>query len=235
MRKPLGVIFDFGGTVLSHGDIDVIGGNRRLYELAVNKNDVSFDDVRRSVERVTDWVEPLKNGLMVELTCESLNRLIYAPLGLTFDLTPAELEKEFWRASLKYSPVPGIYELLDLLELHDIKTGILSNSMYRAAMQEEELAGHNLAHRFSFIVTSADYGVRKLHPFIFNVAVKKTGMNPADIWFVGDTPGHDIKGALNAGLYPVWLNRRNEPRALNGDYLEVVGFDELRKVIEKLV
>jgi putative hydrolase of the HAD superfamily len=136
---------------------------------------------------------------------------------------------------LKYSPVPGIYELLDLLELHDIKTGILSNSMYRAAVQEEELAMHNLAHRFSFIVTSADYGVRKPHPLIFDVAVKKIGLNPADIWFVGDTPGQDIKGALDAGLYPVWLNRYKEPRALNGEYLEVAGLNKLRKVIEKLV
>jgi FMN phosphatase YigB (HAD superfamily) len=141
MRKPLGVIFDFAGTVLSHGDIDVIGGNRRLYELAGNKNRVSFEDVRQSVEKVTDWIEPLKNASMVELNCETLNRLIYAPLGLTFALTPAELEKEFWNASLKYSPVPGIYELLDLLELNNVKTGILSNSMYCARIQEEELAG----------------------------------------------------------------------------------------------
>jgi putative hydrolase of the HAD superfamily len=235
MHKPLGVIFDFGGTVLSHGVIDVIGGNRRLYELAVNKNGVGFDDVRRSVEKVTDWIEPLKNSSMVELTCESLNRLIYDPLGLTFALTPAELEKEFWRASLKYSPVPGIYDLLDLLDLHDIKTGILSNSMYRAAMQAEELAAHNLAHRFSFIITSADYGVRKPHPFIFAVAVKKIDLIPDDIWFVGDTPGQDIKGALDADLYPVWLNRGNEPRALDGDYLVVGSLDELRKVIAKLV
>jgi FMN phosphatase YigB (HAD superfamily) len=65
--------------------------------------------------------------------------------------------------------------------------------------------------------------------------VKKIGLNPADIWFVGDTPGHDIKGALDVGLYPVWLNPRNEPRALTGGYLEVTGLDELRKIIEMLV
>jgi putative hydrolase of the HAD superfamily len=83
-------------------------------------------------------------------------------------------------------------------------------------------------------ITSADYGVRKPHKYIFQVAVQKIGLEPANIWFVGDTPGHDIKGALGAGLYPVWLNCRNEPKTLDGDYLEIKTLHELKQRIENL-
>ena len=234
IRKPLGVIFDFGNTVLRQEWFDTLAGNRRLLELADNHAGVTIEDVRAAAEEVTRWIEPVKNESMIEITCQSLSRLIYGPLGLTFSASPAELEREFWQASLKYAPMNGIHELLDTLETQGIRTGILSNSMYGAAMKREELARHNLAHRFSFIVTSADYGVRKPHKFIFRVAVKKMGLDPADIWFVGDTPQQDIRGALGAGLYPVWLNWRQEPRAVDGDYLEVGTLDELRQEIERL-
>ena len=231
MHKPKGIIFDYGDTVLNLVSFDALAGNRRLLEIADNHHGVTIDEARAAAEAISRWIDPARDAAMLEIPCRSLNRLIYEPLGVTFSVSDAALEKEFWAASSSYKPAEGIYELLDTLESHGIKAGVLSNTIFSAATLRGELARHKLARRFSFIVTSADYGVRKPHRFIFEAAIKKMGLKPAEIWFVGDTPQHDIRGALDAGLYPVWLNRHGEPCTVSGDYLEI---NNLRELGEKL-
>ena len=66
------------------------------------------------------------------------------------------------------------------------------------------------------------------------MAVKKMELVPSDIWFVGDKPEYDILGALDAGLYPVWYNWRNEPISIEGEFLVVHNMRELRGKIESL-
>jgi putative hydrolase of the HAD superfamily len=233
MRRPLGIIFDFGDTILHLESFDTLAGNRRLLEiasinpgLAAEEVQTAFDDLR-SMDRARD-------ESMIEFDCQTLHRLIYETLGISFPVSYAETEREFWRASVKYVPVPGIFELLDVLEAHGIKTGVVSNTIFSSSVLMEELAGHNLAHRFSFVISSGDYGIRKPHAYIFRVAVKKLGLAPGDVWFVGDKPDYDIKGALDYRLYPVWYNRRRALRTLEGDYLEIAALSDLKDVIVHL-
>jgi putative hydrolase of the HAD superfamily len=233
MHRPSGVIFDFGDTVLHVESFDALAGNRRLLELAEVNPGVTAEDVQ-AIAGELDWMDRARDESMIEYDCQSLHRLLYDTLGVTFRISYAETEKEFWRASIKCVPVPGIFELLDTLESNGIKTGILSNTIFSSSVLKEELAKHNLAHRFSFVISSGDYGVRKPHRHIFRIAVKKMKLEPENIWFIGDKPDYDVRGALDAGLYPVWYNWRKEPRTLEGDYLEVRALSELKDEIERL-
>jgi HAD superfamily hydrolase (TIGR01549 family) len=234
MHGPLGIIFDFGDTVLNLESFDTLAGNRRLLELAsVNPGltaaevQAAFDDLR--------WLERVRDETMLEFNCQTLHRLVYETLGISFPFDYAETEREFWQASVKYVPVPGIFGLLNVLEANGIKTGIISNTIFSSSILAEELAGHRLAHRFSFVISSGDYGFRKPHANIFRVAVKKLALDPGYIWFVGDKPEYDIKGALDYGLFPVWLNWQGEPRVLDGDYLEVKDLHELSEKIQHII
>jgi HAD superfamily hydrolase (TIGR01549 family) len=179
-------------------------------------------------------MDGIREKSMIEISAETFDRLLFDLLGMTFRVNYDELEKEFWKAATDYRPVPGIYALLDFLEANNVKTGIISNTIYHASTLMEELERHNLAQRFSFLISSADYGVRKPHKYIFQVALKKTGLPASDIWFVGDKLDYDIKGALGAGIYPVWYNCHNESGTVDGDYLEIKSLDELKKKIEQL-
>jgi putative hydrolase of the HAD superfamily len=172
---------------------------------------------------------------MIEFDCQTLHRLVYETLGISFSISYVETEREFWRSSVKYAPMPGIYDLLDVLEAKGIKTGIVSNTIFSSAILSEELAMHDLARRFSFVVSSGDYGIRKPHVYIFRLAANKLGLPPSRIWFVGDKPDYDIKGALDSGLYPVWFNWRHETRAMDGDYLEITALTDLKDEILRLV
>ncbi|MBN1161730.1 MAG: HAD family hydrolase [Dehalococcoidales bacterium] len=233
MRRPLGVLFDFGDTVLHLDSLDTLAGNRRLLEFAEVNPGISAEDVQSVVDEFR-WIYTARDESMIEHGCQSFQRLLYDTLGVSFRIGYTELEREFWNASVKYSPVTGIYELLDMLEARGIITGIISNTIFCSSVLKEELAKHNLENRFSFLITSADYGVRKPHPHIFRIAVKKMNLETADIWFIGDKPDFDIKGAIDYGLYPVWYNWRNEKILPEGDYLEVKTLQELLEKIELL-
>jgi putative hydrolase of the HAD superfamily len=232
--RPRGVIFDLGDTVLHEDSYDTLAGNRRLLELAEHNPGITAEDVQEVAEKIFAWMDHTRDESMIEITCEAYNRLLYEPLGITFRVGYDELEKEFWKAASAYTPAPGIYSLLDVLEENRIKTGIISNTICHASTLIEELEKHNLARRFSFVLASADYGIRKPHKYIFQVAIKKMGLLPSEIWFVGDKQDYDIKGALDSGLFPVWYNWRNEPRTINGDYLEIKSLDELKREIDRL-
>lgn len=233
MRRPYGVIFDFGDTVLHIESFDSLAGNRRLLEFAETNPGVTAEDVQVVADEI-GWMDQARDESMIEFGCQSLQRLLYETLGVSFRISYSEMEREFWNAAVKFTPVAGISELLDTLQAHGIKVGILSNTIFCSSILKEELAKHNLAHRFLFVVTSGDYGVRKPHRHIFRIAVRKMNLEPVDIWFVGDKPDYDIKGALDYGLYPVWYNWRKEPKTIDGDYLEVKDLYELREKIERL-
>jgi putative hydrolase of the HAD superfamily len=232
IRIPRGVLFDLGDTVIQLESQDNLEGNRHMLEYADINPGITAEDALAIIAKIFSWYDSVRDKSMQETSFTSINRLVYDTLGITFSISYDELEKVFWEGSLSYAPVEGIFELLDVLDTGGIKTGIISNSIFSANILEDELKKNNLDHRFSFLISSADYGIRKPHPYIFRVAVQKLGLAPRDIWFIGDIMEYDVRGALNAGLYPVWLNRRKEKATIDGDYLEVSDLHQLRGKIE---
>jgi HAD superfamily hydrolase (TIGR01662 family) len=63
---------------------------------------------------------------------------------------------------------------------------------------------------FEVLVTSADCGIRKPHPHIFQIALDHFSIQPGQAVMVGDTLEADIAGANSLGIYSVWLTRRAE-------------------------
>ena len=60
---------------------------------------------------------------------------------------------------------------------------------------------------FDFQVSAADVKAAKPHPAMFVRAMQQAGVNPQHTLHVGDHPLHDVKGARNAGIDVVWLQR----------------------------
>jgi putative hydrolase of the HAD superfamily len=234
MHKPLGVIFDFGDTVLHQESFDPVTGNNRLLEFATNNAGLTATDVQLVADEIGREVNQLRDESHIEFHVQSFQRLLYETLGLSFRISYFQMEREFWNAAVKLTPVEGISDVLETLEAHHIKAGIVSNTTFSGATLREELAKHNLAHRFSFVISSGDYGFRKPNPRIFEVAIKKMNLNRQDIWFVGDKPEYDIKGAVACGLCPVWYNARNEATSIDFDCLVVRNWREFREKLDSL-
>ena len=62
-------------------------------------------------------------------------------------------------------------------------------------------------------VSSAEVGVSKPSPEIFETALKKAGVEAKSCIHVGDDYEDDIVGASNAGIASIWLNHqhKNDP------------------------
>ena len=234
MQRPAGVIFDLGDTVLHQEWLSMVAGSKRLLEFADSTPDLTAEEIQLVADEISQEVQQIRDGSMVEFGTQSFQRFLYEHLGISFSISFQEMEREFWNAAITYLPSEGIFDVLDTLEKNRIKTGILSNSSFTGAVLEEELTKHNLAHRFSFLISSIDYGFRKPHKRLFQIAVRKMNLEPQDIWFVGDRLEYDIRGAIDYGLYPVWYNPEGKPGEIDGEYLEVRSWHEFQERVNLL-
>ena len=93
-----------------------------------------------------------------------------------------------------------------------------------------DLQAIGLAHHFKVSVAASQIGSAKPDAAIFHAACRELGVNPADAVYVGDDVLLDIKGAQQAGLRAVWLNRSDSMQHLEHGVVPdaiVANFDEL--------
>ena len=69
------------------------------------------------------------------------------------------------------------------------------------------LAREGIAHLFETIVISDEIGWRKPKPIIFQTALARMKLRPAEALFVGDRADIDVLGARGVGMPTAWINR----------------------------
>jgi HAD superfamily hydrolase (TIGR01549 family) len=102
-------------------------------------------------------------------------------------------------------PMPGALETLEKLKGR-YRLGLISNFTYSPTVTRalDELG---LSPYFETVVISADLGIRKPSPVIFDKAMADMGLNePEKAMFVGDDVDADIMGALKSGMLPVLIS-----------------------------
>jgi putative hydrolase of the HAD superfamily len=229
VRRPQGIIFDYGDTVMSEESFSLLRGYSKLLEFANIGVTATAEELVGITTAIAREIDLLKRQTCLEHSLQSFFRLAFERLGISFNIGYAEMEREFWKAAVVHRPSEGLTEFLDWLESCGIKTGILSNVSFSGSVLMEDLAKHHLAHRFSFLVASSDYGIRKPNPRIFEVAIKKMGFPASEIWFVGDRLDNDIQGAIVAGLFPAWFNLRGIANQEGLPCLEFRTWQDLRE------
>lgn len=96
-------------------------------------------------------------------------------------------------------PYPHVRETLIRLKELGLKLGIVSDAPRIQAWLR--LAEMNLVEFFDVVIALEDTGHKKPSSMPFRQAIKKLGVKPAEILFVGDNPGRDIKGAKAVGMH----------------------------------
>lgn len=96
---------------------------------------------------------------------------------------------------------PGAHAALQRLKDSGLKLGIVSNFDTRL---RPILKGLGLDQLFDTIVISAEIGVEKPNPIIFEAACQELGVLPEEAVHVGDDRRNDIFGARDAGCF-AWL------------------------------
>ncbi|MFB6843051.1 HAD family hydrolase [Streptomyces sp. NPDC056361] len=99
---------------------------------------------------------------------------------------------------------PDALPVLDLLA-GDYRHAVLSNSSIHA--QEPKLRALGVRDRFEAVLCAAELGFAKPAPEAFHAACTALGLPPEEIAYVGDQPDTDARGAAEAGLLGIWLDR----------------------------
>ena len=98
---------------------------------------------------------------------------------------------------------PDTMECLRILK-KKYKLGIIANQIPGV---EKRLDGMGIRRYFDLIVSSAEEGVAKPDPRIFNIALTRAGCAPEQAVMIGDRIDNDIVPAKQIGMKTVWIKQ----------------------------
>ena len=204
LETPEAVVFDLGDTIFHTEEYDRTAGIRALLEHVVDDRGMSVEKIARRSEEIDNRLEKSCAAEHIEYRQRDFHRLLYGSFGLSFTIPEEEAERLYWKSSLTLALEPGVEEALATLEARNIRRAVISNAVYGSTVLRGELDRLGVAKYFEFVMSSADYGVRKPDPLLFEVARVRLGLKKSKCWYVGNLVEADMGGAKRAGWQPVW-------------------------------
>jgi putative hydrolase of the HAD superfamily len=132
---------------------------------------------------------------------------------LVTELTPV-LRPDGRASALWRMVMPGVPQALERLQGQGLTLGVVSNSDGTCAQSLDE-AG--LLHYMNFVIDSAEAGVEKPDPRIFEIALARCGADARRTLYVGDLYHADVVGARGAGLHALLLDPHGDWPPLDCD------------------
>jgi putative hydrolase of the HAD superfamily len=102
---------------------------------------------------------------------------------------------------------------LEALRERRLRLGILSNTQ---SFDLEFLRTRAVENLVDVVCLSCDLGRLKPDPFVFGEACRRLGLQPGQVLMVGDSAEDDVRGALEAGLSALHLDRAGTADPLPG-------------------
>ena len=239
MEKPKMVLFDYGQTLVAEQKFDGVKGTEAVLQYATkNKYHLTAEQVQAKADelnREAGRFDPEKRHLLqIEIPNTMFTPYLYESQGIEIALSSAEIDTVFWNAAAPGAPTEGIERFLEYLKDKGIRTGVISNISYDPSVVAERINRLLPENAFEFILTSSHFMFRKPNKRIFDLALEKAGLQPGEVWYVGDQYECDVKGSLHAGLLPVWyIGAIGLPYTEDESILTVTDWDELRRRMEE--
>jgi HAD superfamily hydrolase (TIGR01509 family) len=184
MPAAKAVVFDLDGLMFN---------TEELYQ------EVGTELLRR---RGYEFTEELLDQMMGRPSHIALQLMIDAhTLKATVEELLAETDEIFPRIlAERLAPMPGLIELLETLERHEIPKGIATSS--RRTFVEHVLGCFDFAPRFAPILTAEDITSGKPHPEIYLKAAERLKVPPAEMLVLEDSQ-NGCRAAVAAGAIAV--------------------------------
>ena len=216
------LLFDLGGTLWAHKDDAVILACEQAADqlaLACLRQHVGFDFfgrmdavvagalLRKVVEksiRVKTRENPLYEPDFIQTTGEALQGL--GVPGVDNRLGEAIYEALRVRSADSRELFEDTISTLDALKRRGYLLGVVSNRHYGGKPFREDVREMGLLNYFDYshMAISADLGIRKPHPDIFNYTLNALCVPPEEAAMVGDSLRADIAGAKMLHIAAIW-------------------------------
>ncbi|MCL2554922.1 MAG: HAD family hydrolase [Actinomycetia bacterium] len=149
---------------------------------------------------------------------------------LSRPLSDEEADAWFGRHVVHYeaawSLFPDTVPVLDVLA-GEYRHAVLSNSAFDH--QDRKLRVLGVRDRFEVLLCAAELGVSKPEAAAFHAACRALDLPPHEVAYVGNEPDIDARGAADAGLFGIWLDRRGSGD--RPDLTRITGLAELPAVL----
>ena len=163
------IIFDVGGVLLKTQDRSFRNSLEEKYDLEPGGS-----------EHLVFSSKAAQSAQRGEITIHALWRTVANALGLD-ELEIREFKKQFWAGDQLDQT---LIELIGKLKNH-YKTAIISN--YTDELHNDLHNRFQISHLFDYIVVSAIEGVMKPDNRIFEITLKRLGIEPEESVFIDDS------------------------------------------------
>ncbi|MEU6555402.1 HAD family hydrolase [Streptomyces sp. NPDC046915] len=199
------VVWDVDDTLFDYTTADRIGMRDHLAAEGLLLGYASPEEAVLRWREITDqqWARFSAGELSFEAQRQERVRVF-----LGQGLTDAEADAWFRRYVAHYEAAwalfPDVLPVLDALAASH-RHAVLSNSSIH--VQERKLRTLGVRDRFEAVLCAAELGVSKPEARAFLAACEALGLPPHEVAYVGDHPEIDGRGAAEAGLRSVWIDR----------------------------
>ncbi len=100
--------------------------------------------------------------------------------------------------------IPGAVETLTCLRGLGTRLGLITNGDSKG--QRYKIHTFGLEPYFDLIQIEGEAGLGKPEDGVYELALEKLGVSPAEAWMVGDDLVWDIQAAQKAGLHAIWVD-----------------------------
>jgi putative hydrolase of the HAD superfamily len=199
------VVWDVDDTLFDYTTADREGMRAHLLAEGLLARHSSVEEALARWREITDlqWARFAAGEVDFETQRRDRTRVF-----LDRELTDAEADDWFRRYVTHYesawSLFPDVLPVLDALATSH-RHAVLSNSSLH--VQDHKLRVLGVHDRFEAILCAAELGVSKPEPRAFLAACEALALPPDQVAYVGDHPEIDGRGAAEAGLLSVWIDR----------------------------
>ena len=222
-----GILFDYSGTVLIANEIDIECGLKEVCSQFPLESSAESDEIVRFALELEGSFQEIRNQTVFEFSFDKFLRIVIDYFCIHTDKSLSELESIYYEAAVSYDAAPHIRQFVEGARAVGIRTGIVSNSTHAGALLKRQIDKAGISDLFDFLISSADYGIRKQNGLLYDIALKKLGMQRNEVVFIGDSLEYDIATAQAAGLTGVWYNAKKKEA---GDVIPDYTFESWKDV-----
>lgn len=229
LLKPKFIYFDLDDTLLDHKSAEQ-AGLKDVHDHFDLFDKVSYSELIVTYQKVNGRQWKLYSEHKVTRQELQRNRFEQTLESLSLDSSQYEEVGTYYMRSYRnhWQWVTGAKEAFHRIrKFYDV--GVLTNGF--SETQQKKFEQFNLYSDASHLVISEDVGVLKPHNKVFDYATKLTGLQPADILYIGDSFNSDVMGGINYGWKVAWFTSNGEPeKHRKADFV----FNDFERLIDLL-
>ncbi|MFF8593197.1 HAD family hydrolase [Streptomyces sp. NPDC015220] len=200
------VLWDVDDTLFDYTTADRTGMREHLVAERLLEGHGTVEAALTHWRRITDeqWARFSAGEVGFEEQRRDRVRVFLGRPELTDTEAEAWFERYLGHYEAAWALFPDVLPVLDALAASH-RHAVLSNSSLH--VQERKLRVLGVRDRFEAVLCAAELGVSKPAPEAFHAACEALELAPHQVAYVGDHPEIDGRGAAEAGLLSVWIDR----------------------------